>query len=188
MKSLFPSSLPNQILLVMGEHAASGWLIELAAWLSLQDGVRVLDGGNRFNAYPVARAIRRQHPDPRAALRRIRLSRAFTCYQVDALLSEWQPDHLPLLVFDLLATFYDENVRLPESQRLLATVLWRLQQHSKLAPVIVSTSMPATICAERMVLFEDLKKAAGEVRFEFDPQASDALPAKQLPLLPGFGS
>jgi hypothetical protein len=109
MKSLFPSQLSNQIILVMGEHAASNWMWELSAWLALQGNLRVLDAGNRFNAYPVAQAIRRQQQNPRVVLERIRLSRAFTCYQVDVLLEEWQPLPYPTLVFDLLSTFYDER-------------------------------------------------------------------------------
>ena len=189
MNNLFPSHLPNQILLVMGEHAASNWMWELSAWLALQGNLRVLDAGNRFNAYPVAQAIRRQHQNPRVVLERIRLSRAFTCYQVDVLLEECLPQPHPTLVFDLLATFYDENVNLPESQRLLRQVIWRLQQLSKLAPVVVSTSLPATICAERMVLFEMLKAQVGELRLEMELTAADRaqLPA-QMPLLPAFDS
>ncbi len=161
----------------------------MSAWLALQGNLRVLDAGNRFNAYPVAQAIRRQHQNPRAVLERIRLSRAFTCYQVDVLLEEWLPQPHPTLVFDLLATFYDENVNLPESQRLLRQVIWRLQQLSKLAPVVVSTSLPATICVERMVLFEMLKAQVGELRLEMELTAEDRaqLPS-QMPLLPAFDS
>ena len=70
MNNLFPSQLPNQLLLVMGEHAASSWMLEMAAWLSIQGEARVMDGGNRFNAYPVARSIRRQNYDPQVALAR----------------------------------------------------------------------------------------------------------------------
>jgi len=188
MNDLFPSQLPNQLLLVMGEHAASTWMLELSAWLSIQGPARVLDGGNRFNAYPVARSIRRQNFDPQVALARIRLSRAFTCYQVDALLSEWPAVTYPTLVFDLLATFYDESVNLAESQRLLRKVLWQLEQLSKLAPVVVSTRLPATVCVERMVLFEMLKAQAGNLRLEMEVQPEDlkVLKITQLPLLPLF--
>lgn len=184
MNKLFPSQLPNQVILVMGEHAASSWMWELSAWLAIQGNLRVLDAGNRFNAYPVAQAIRRQNRNPRVVLERIRLSRAFTCYQVDVLLEEWQPLPHPTLVFDLLSTFYDENVNLPESQRLLRLVIWRLQQLSKIAPVVVSTRLPAAICADRMVLFEMLKSQVGELRLETELTAEDQaqLPA-QLPLL-----
>ena len=184
MNKLFPSQLPNQLILVMGEHAASNWMWELSAWLALQGNLRVLDAGNRFNAYPVAQAIRRQNRNPQVVLERIRLSRAFTCYQVDVLLEEWQPLSHPTLVFDLLSTFYDENVNLPESQRLLRLVIWRLQQLSKMAPVVVSTRLPAAICTDRMVLFEMLKSQVGELRLETELTAEDQaqLPA-QLPLL-----
>jgi hypothetical protein len=87
-------------------------------------------------------------------------------------------------VFDLLSTFYDENVNLPESQRLLRQVIWRLQQLSKIAPVVVSTRLPASICAERMVLYDMLKAQVGELRLETEltPEDRAPLPA-QLPLL-----
>jgi hypothetical protein len=187
MNNLFPSQLPNQIILVINEHAASNWMWELSAWLALQGNLRVLDAGNRFNAYPVAQAIRRQHQNPRVVLERIRLSRAFTCYQVDVLLEEWQPLTCPTLVFDLLSTFYDENVNLPESQRLLRQVIWRLQQLSKLAPVVVSTRLPATICMDRMVLFDMLKAQVGELRLEMELSPDDLVqPPKQPALLPAF--
>lgn len=186
MKNLFSTQLPNQLLLVMGEHAASTWMLELAAWLVIQGQARVLDGGNRFNAYPVAHAVRRQNQDPRAALNRIQLSRAFTCYQVDALLTEWQPVTYPTLVFDLLATFYDESVNLRESQRLLLRVLWQLEQLSKLGPVVVSTRMPATICAERMVLYEMLKARTGSMRLEMEVQPQDLAPVPRQELLLPF--
>jgi hypothetical protein len=182
MNDLFPIDLPNQILLVMGEHAATPWMLALAARLSLHHPVRVLDAGNRFNVYPVAHAIRLQPHNPYDALQRIRLSRAFTCYQVDTLLKEWQGTDPILLVFDLLATFYDESVDLAESQRLLLLVLARLNRLSQTMPVVVSTRLPATICAERMVLFDLLKEQAGEIRYELPGEVIPT--AVQLSLLP----
>ena len=101
-------------------HAASALMLELSARLSAAGDLRVLDGGNRFNVYPVARAVRRYTSDLTGALARIRLARAFTCYQMAALLAETPADGLPTLVIDLLATFYDDNAKLTESQRLLA--------------------------------------------------------------------
>ena len=63
-------------------------MLDLAAQLAAHGPLRVLDGGNQFNVYPVARAIRRQTPDLNAALQRIVLSRAFTCYQMVVMLDE----------------------------------------------------------------------------------------------------
>ena len=58
----------------------------ITAQLALRGEVTVLDGGNRFQAYPVAHLIRRQTPDVRAAAERLFIRRAFTCYQMLALL------------------------------------------------------------------------------------------------------
>src|SRR3990170_2880132 len=47
---------------------------------------RVFDGGNSFDGYFVARLARRLSPQPYAVLNRIRLSRAFTCFQLAELI------------------------------------------------------------------------------------------------------
>ena len=129
-------------------------MLDLAAQLAAHGPLRVLDGGNQFNVYPVARAIRRRTSDLNAALQRIVLSRAFTCYQMVVMLDEAAaaPFPIPTLALDLLATFYDENVTLVESQRLLRGCISRLLQMSQQIPVIVSVRPPAPICQERTVL------------------------------------
>ena len=94
--------------------------------------VRVLDGGNRFNAYPVARAVKGRAD----VLNRITVSRAFTCYQVLSLLESTpaiqavpQPDiSFRLVALDLLNTFYDEAVRPPERRQLLRACLAQLER------------------------------------------------------------
>jgi hypothetical protein len=107
----------------------------------------VLDGGNHFNAYIVARSIRRFTADIDSALTRISLARAFTCYQMEALLSDaaLEVRHLPeqahspvTLVFDLLATFYDENVNVIERQRLLALCRRYFKVISTRSPLLIS--------------------------------------------------
>jgi len=153
--------LTNRLMVLTAPHAASQMMLELAARLSLNGELRVLDGGNRFNVYPVARAARRHTHDLHAALARIRLARAFTCYQMLAMLSEAPADGLPVLVIDLLATFYDDNVRLEESQRLLGQCIPHLQRLSQFAPVVVSVKPPAPLCAEKIVLAETLQAASG---------------------------
>lgn len=152
--------LSNQLLVLTAPHAAAAMLLELAARLSLSGELRVLDAGNRFNVYPVARTIRRYTAELSAALARIQLARAFTCYQAAAMLAELPTDARPLLVLDLLATFYDESVSLPESQRLLQACLVHLQRLSRSAPVVVSAKPPAPRRNGRTVLVETLQAAA----------------------------
>lgn len=152
--------LSKRLMVLTAPHAASKLMLELAARLSLAGKLCVLDGGNRFNVYPVARAVRRCTHDLTGALACIRLSRAFTCYQVLALLAEMPADGLPVLVIDLLATFYDDNVRLAESERLLGQCIPHLRRLSQFAPVVVSARPPAPLYAEKIVLAEALQAAS----------------------------
>jgi hypothetical protein len=152
--------LPNQVYLVVAAHAARGQMLELIARLALAGPVRVLDAGNQCNVYPIAQRLRRSTPDVNAALRRIQVQRAFTCYQVAALLAETVPAAAPTLVLDFLASFYDEDVRLPEAEALLRTCLPRLRALAELAPVLVSARPPLAACAARGVLLDRLRAAA----------------------------
>jgi len=160
-------SLPtsNHLMLVIAPFAARTAMLDLAAELAAHGPLRVLDGGNQFNVYPVARAIRRQTPDLNAALQRIILSRAFTCYQMVVMLDEAAaaPFSVPTLALDLLATFYDENVTLVESQRLLQGCLGQLKRLSQRVPVIVSARPPAPICQERAVLLDQLRQVTTQI-------------------------
>ena len=137
----------GQILAILAPHAGHTLMLETAARFSLHRPVRVLDGGNHFNAYIVARSIRRFTADIDPALAGISLARAFTCYQMEALLSDaaLQNHHYPAqvqppvtLVFDLLATFYDENVNLIERQRLLMLCKRYFTTISMRSPLLIS--------------------------------------------------
>ena len=104
--------------------------------------MRVLDAGSSFDPYHVTRAIRRQTPQLDQALARISVARAFTCYQVITLLQETPSTPMPHLVFDLLATFYDQAVSYAESYRLLRIAVSHLLRLKRQAPVIVGVRPP----------------------------------------------
>lgn len=143
--------------------------------------VRLFDGGNAFDGYFVARLARRLArllapdpasepfaPDPVAfpregpheALSRLRLSRAFTCFQLAELIESTPTSPEPLFVLDLLATFYDESVPLRDGERLLATTLTHLKRLAAVAPVIVGAHEPQTLVKDRWRLLDDLQAAA----------------------------
>lgn len=150
----------DSLVLVIAPHAGMPLLVELAARLALNSKVRVLDGNNRFNVYPVAQAVRRLTPRLEETLSRVSLARAFTCYQMLTLLEETPAESTPTLVLDLLATFLDENVRLEESRRLLQLAIVQLQRLSQSAPLVVSVKPPIALVADRMPLLELLQQAA----------------------------
>ena len=169
----------DSLVLIIAPHAGMPLMVELAARLALNDSVRVLDGGNRFNVYPVAQAVRRITPRLEETLSRISLARAFTCYQMLTLLEESPVQSTPTLVLDLLATFLDENVRLDESRRLLQLAIIQLQRLSQSAPLVVSVKPPIALVADRMPLLDLLQQAATRT-LHLEAQHSQA--AVTLPL------
>jgi len=114
--------MPCGLRLVIARHAAQPRMLELAARLAALGSLRVLDGGNQFNPLPVARTLRSLTLQLEPALAGIRISRAFTCYQALALLEQETLPNRPVLVLDLLSTFYDESVPLSEARRLLGVI------------------------------------------------------------------
>ncbi|MFZ0546800.1 MAG: hypothetical protein WAM60_15240 [Candidatus Promineifilaceae bacterium] len=159
-----------------GEDAGYKSLLKLTATLALQEKgtVRVLDCGNRFDVYQIARLIRRQTPLLTETLNQISVARAFTCYQVVTLFEQIPVTDEPKIVIDLLATFYDENVSLQEGHRLLNIVLGRLDEMRPLAPILISVYPPPQ--PERNSMVRVLCNAADHVLIHEPPPTYYAQP------------
>lgn len=149
---LLPSLAPGAMIAVLGPHAARDPMSALITELALRGEVSVLDSGNRFAPYQIASLIRRRTVQAEQAARRILIRRAFTCYQVDAMLADTcSVAGRPYLVLDLLATFQDEQVRIEEALRLLDRCLKRLEQISFTSPVAISLN--PSLQPERAILW-----------------------------------
>lgn len=159
----YPVPRTGELLLLIAPRAATDEMLRLAAILALQGELCVLDGGNSFDAFQVARMLRRATPRLDEALNRIQVARSFTCYQMVAMLEETPDMATPHLVLDLLATFYDESVSLDESHRLLRIVIQELNRLRRLAPVAVSVRPPKTEQLDREGLLAPLKEIADTV-------------------------
>lgn len=135
----FEASPPGKLFCVHGD--ASVFRLSLhAASHTLLRGVPValVDGTNRFDAYYIAGFARKvtsqtkRRVTPEQLLRRIYIARAFTCYQMEATITERLPVFLkrsgaPIaIIFGLLDTFYDEQAPLFEVkasvQRIIAAL------------------------------------------------------------------
>jgi len=103
-----PDIVAGTLNVLIGPRAEREAMIELSAMLALRGPVRVLDGGNCFDAYRVARRVRRQTPHLDEVLGRIQVARAFTCYQVVTLFRQTPAGPAPQLIFDLLAAAADQ--------------------------------------------------------------------------------
>jgi hypothetical protein len=176
------------LVLARGMHAP---LLSNLYRLAERSPLTVLDGGNRFNAYLVARGARGQSE----LLERITVSRAFTCYQMLTLLEstpaplascqrdcaraeESRPAALPprlILVLDLLNTFYDESVRVHERRRLLTACLFHLDRLSRPAGGAVTVHPPAVPSPEAIEFVRLLEVHAADVWLP--PPAAEGPPA-----------
>jgi hypothetical protein len=117
-------------------------MIAITTRLALTGPVCVLDTGNHFDAYQVARLARRHTKELNKVLNRLQVARGFTCYQVVTLFEALPDAAVPHIVFDLLSTFYDENVSVNESNRLLQLVIGHLKRLRQNGPVVLSVYPP----------------------------------------------
>jgi hypothetical protein len=178
--NLLPSPVFGRILLLVAPDSLAGDLFDMVARLALQGPLCVLDGGNTFQGYHLARALRQQTNNIAAPLQRLMLSRAFTCYQMAALLesllggSDWTPQ--PTLVLDFLGAFYDQDIRVSERRRLLYGCIRALQGLALRAPLAVWVRQKSSVPAEALNFLEMVQNASGQVWY---PPRLPALPRLQ---------
>jgi hypothetical protein len=179
---LFPAST-GTITLAIAPHAGISLVDEVIAHLALSNSVRVFDCGNRTNVFPIAKIIRSLTTDVDNALAAIQVSRAFTCYQVTAMLHQ-EPalKGTPIIVVDLLSTFLDEDVSLTESHRLLAQSISSLQRLCKTSPVLITINPLLSLSAERISLLNALAQIA-QITYRFE-ETVPVLPQQQEMLWP----
>lgn len=102
--------------------------------------IALVDGTNRFDVYYIAEFARKVTSQskrcvtPDQLLRQIYVARAFTCYQMEATITERLPAFLKrtgapvAIVFGLLDTFYDEQAPLFEVQKSVQRIIVALQE------------------------------------------------------------
>ena len=173
--NILPVLHTGALLVVCAPHAAREPVSALAAELALRGSLTVLDGGNRFQPYRVARLLRQQTVEVDRAAKRLFIRRAFTCYQVLAMLEGTPALRQPYLVLDLLASFYDEQLQAREAARLLEACLRQLERLCQLAPVVVTLAPP--LVPERAFLLEQVCARAGRVLLPDAPAPQASQPA-----------
>ena len=174
----FPVPKTGKISLVVSPRTVIHSLMSMLATLALRGRVIVIDGGNCFDAYTLARELRRRTHEIKPALNAVQLSRAFTCYQMVAMLAELPVDGNPVIVLDMLGTFLDENVNFTKRQRLLDSSLNLLRCISEGSPTAVWARAHPAAEGEYQQLLTPLLETAQDI---WELQAEET-PDHQLPL------
>jgi len=139
----FKSAPPGKLYCLHGTGGV--FRISLAAAAHVLLGgrpVTLVDGTNRFDVYYLAEFARKHagvHPDgrritPEDLLDNIFVSRAFTCYQMEAVITERLPVFVRqrsspmVIIFGLLDTFYDDQAPLFQVKAGLERILGALRR------------------------------------------------------------
>jgi hypothetical protein len=150
---LYGDNIIYQLSLRMAAHA-----------MTQGTSVAVVDGCNRFNVHLLSRFARERHINPDDFLRRIYISRGFTCYQMEQAVANRLPSFLEsigsnvAMVFGLLDTFYDEQASFREVQQILQRLLVTLQDIKRSGvSVLLACTEWNVLPKERNQLFTTLK-------------------------------
>lgn len=139
----FRAAPPGKLYCLHGSSDVFRLSLSAAAHVLLKGvPMTLVDGTNRFDAYYIAEFARRvssqpaseRHVEPDELLRNIFVSRAFTCYQMEATITERllafvrKKASPVVIVFGLLDTFYDEQAPLFEVKASLQRVIEALRR------------------------------------------------------------
>ena len=141
--------------------------LSVCCQLSTEDGglnstAIYLDGGNTFNPYAVSEAARQHDLDPRTTLERIFVSRAFTAYQLAALVFETLEDALKhyksklVLISDIMSLFLDSDVPTREALQIFNKALTYLSNLVTRRKVLVLASYFPCGHSKRRILLESI--------------------------------
>lgn len=175
----FQSAPPGKLFCLHGDNSVFRLSLYAASHALLRGvPIALVDGTNRFDAYYIAEFARKVASQrlvkgrvtPEQLLERIYIARGFTCYQMEATITERLPAflqrvHAPIaIIFGLLDTFYDEQAPLFEvkvSVQRILSALQKLKQRN-IAVLLASNDMKLE-SKERNALFPTLKSGMDEV-------------------------
>ncbi len=137
----FGSAPPGKLFCVHGDPSVFRLSLHAAARALLRGStIALVDGTNRFDPYFIAEFARRvtargyARVTPEELLQRIFIARAFTCYQMEATITDRLPAFLEktgskiAMIFGLLDTFYDEQAPMFEVRGSVQRVIAALRQ------------------------------------------------------------
>lgn len=185
----FEAAPPGKLYCLHGSSGVFRLSLAAASHVLLRDiPVTLVDGTNRFDVYYIAEFARRvaqqqsgaaasagmrgygRGVDPEQLLKNIFISRAFTCYQMEATITERLHGFVRkkgspiVIVFGLLDTFYDEQAPLFEVKASLLRIIAALNRLRQDNVSVLLASLDVKLASkERNSLFPQLMRAMDRV-------------------------
>jgi Rad51 len=153
---LFPGFAPGDFAVLYGSPSVISLtsLLCIRAQLPAQLGglgsdVVFIDGGNTFRLYKIARLAQLHHLNPRQALERIFISRAFTAYQLTSLILDKLEETVQkynaklVVISDIAGFFSDTDIPNEEAQKVYSQIINYLSSFAKKHQIIlIATYLP----------------------------------------------
>jgi hypothetical protein len=163
-------------------------LVVASKILGQHRSIAVVDGANRFDAYYLAHTLREQYGNSGLFLNNIYVSRGFTCYQMEAAITQRLPQFLrrmkskTAMIFGLLDTFYDEQAKFYEVQKSLQRILRKLHEMKNEGVSILIASLEMKVLPEeRNQLFRTLMSSADQIyRFDVSEEHCQLVQMKEI--------
>jgi len=169
VQELLPSKAAA--VLLRGDSAVRTLAMDLAAAALMTDGtVLWVEAANRFDLYAFAEAAKRWGDPPEALLKRLRIARAFTIYQLGALAADALehalrqcPDAVTV-VSEPLALAWDAEVPVAEVRRVLRRLVAGLQRVRQQGHrLVITVPDPPAAFRQRGHLVDGLAPAATRI-------------------------
>jgi hypothetical protein len=121
-----------------------------------------VDGGNTFNPYTISATAREFGLNPKTALEHVFISRAFTAYQLSAIILETLEDALKryrsklILVSDITSLFLDNDVPTNEALEIFSKMISRISDLAITRNIIVIATCLNDEHSRRRIILESL--------------------------------
>ncbi len=121
-----------------------------------------VDGGNSFNPYEISAIAREFNSDPKSTLERVFISRAFTAYQLSAIVSETLEDALKhyksklVLISKITSLFLDRDVPAKEALELFKKMTLHLAELALKRNIAVVATCSNDESSQRQVVLESI--------------------------------
>jgi hypothetical protein len=177
IRSFFDSPQPSKILLIVG-NGKTVWpdSQRIADALGMEGALRLILGSNRYSLNYLPVQVASRQIDIYKVLNQIQVSRAETCYQMLDVLETTQASQTPLMIVELLSTFYDVNLSDKEVDGILSRCLVEIHRLGR-GPLLITADNDA----RRPGLMEKLLNSA-DFLLEMVPDANEHPISPQLSL------